>query len=96
MIAKCNNDEFNDLDEYVFSVRSNERYEYFEEVRFKIRAKERAQVKVAVKVPPVKENYKISGVLEIQLENTKPLCLPISVSCEVPEVVCLKKLFKVD
>lgn len=67
VIAKCVNEEFNDLDEYVFSVRSNERYEYFEEVRFKIRAKERAQVKVAVKVPPVKENYKITGVLEVQL-----------------------------
>jgi len=53
-------------------------------------------VKVAVKVPPVKENYKITGVLEIQLENTRPMCLPINVSCEVPEVTCLKKLFKVD
>ena len=53
VIARCNNAEFNDLDEYVFSVRSNERFEYFEEVRFKIRKKERAQVKVAVKIPPV-------------------------------------------
>ncbi len=84
VIAKCCNDEFSDLDEYVFSVRSNERYEYFEEVRFKIRSKERAQVKIAVKIPPVKENHKISGVLEIQLENIKPLCLPITVNCEVP------------
>lgn len=39
VIAKCTNQEFNDLDEYVFSVRSNERYEYFEEVRFKIKKK---------------------------------------------------------
>ena len=59
VIAKCNNAEFNDLDEYVFSVRSNERFEYFEEVRFKIRKRERAQVKVAVKIPPVRENYTI-------------------------------------
>ena len=29
VIAKCSNPEFNDLDEYVFSVRSNERFEYF-------------------------------------------------------------------
>ena len=39
VIAKCNNPEFDSLDEYVFSVRSNERFEYFEEVRFKIRKK---------------------------------------------------------
>lgn len=54
VIAKCNNPEFDALDEYVFSVRSNDRFEYFEEVRFKIRKRERAQVKVAVKIPPVK------------------------------------------
>ena len=29
IIALCSNAEFNDLDEYVFSVRSNERYEYY-------------------------------------------------------------------
>ena len=63
VIAKCSNVEFDSLDEYVFSVRSNERFEYFEEVRFKIRKKERALVKVAVKIPPVKENYSINGVL---------------------------------
>lgn len=67
VIAKCNNVEFNDLDEYVFSVRSNERFEYFEEVRFKIRKRERAQIKVAVKIPPVRENYVIEGFLEVQL-----------------------------
>lgn len=37
VIAKCGNPEFDALDEYVFSVRSNDRFEYFEEVRFKIR-----------------------------------------------------------
>ena len=30
VIARCSNAEFIDLDEYVFSVRSNERFEYFE------------------------------------------------------------------
>jgi hypothetical protein len=42
---------------------------------------ERAQVKVAVKIPPVKKNYIISGVLEVQLENLKPFCLPIRSNC---------------
>lgn len=96
VIAKCNNAEFDSLDEYVFSVRSNERFEYFEEVRFKIRKKERALVKVAVKIPPVKENYTIDGVLEIQLESLQPVCLPITAKCEVPQIVCLKDLFKPD
>ena len=67
VITHCSNPEFDDLDEYVFSVRSNERFEYFEEVRFKIRRKEKAQVKIAVKIPPVADQYTINGYLEIQL-----------------------------
>jgi len=54
VIAKCSNPEFDSLDEYVFSVRSNDRFEYFEEVRFRIKRNEKAHVKVAVKIPPVK------------------------------------------
>lgn len=96
VIARCNNAEFNDLDEYVFSVRSNERFEYFEEVRFKIRRKEKAQVKVAVKIPPVKENYVIEGFLEVQLESLQPICLPIYAKCEVPQIICIKDLYKPD
>lgn len=37
VIAKCNNSEFDALDEYVFSVRSNDKYEYYEEVRYRIK-----------------------------------------------------------
>lgn len=96
VIARCSNTEFDVLDEYVFSVRSNDRFEYFEEVRFKIKKKERAQVKVAVKIPPVKENYTLQGVLEIQLESLQPICLPITAKCELPQLICMKDLFKVD
>jgi hypothetical protein len=77
-------------------VRSNERFEYFEEVRFKIRKKERAQVKVAVKIPPVRENSAIEGFLEVQLESLVPVCLPIYAKCEVPQIVCIKDLYKPD
>ena len=59
VIAHCNNEEFDNLDEYVFSVRSSERLEYYEEIRFKIRKNEKANVRVAVKLPQVKENCSI-------------------------------------
>ena len=49
---------------------------------------------MAVKIPPVKESYNINGVLEIQLENLHPVCLPIAAKCEIPQIVCLKNLFK--
>jgi hypothetical protein len=65
-------------------------------VRFKIRKKERAQVKVAVKIPPVRENYVIEGFLEIQLESLQPVTLPIYAKCEVPQIVCIKDLYKPD
>lgn len=96
VIAKCNNNEFDALDEYVFSVRSNDRFEYFEEVRFKIRKKQRAQVKVAVKIPPVKESYSLSGILEVQLESLQPVCLPITAKCQVPQIICIKDLYKAE
>jgi hypothetical protein len=96
VIAVCHNSEFNDLDEYVFSVRSNERFEYFEEVRFRIRKRERAQVRVAVKVPVVKDSYVIEGTLSVQLENTVPIFLQIYAKCEMPKIVCLKDLYEVE
>lgn len=35
-------------------------------------------------------------MLEIQLESLQPVCLPITAKCEVPQIVCLKDLFKID
>lgn len=50
-------------------------------MRFRIRKKEKAQVRVAVKVPIVKDAYAIEGTLSIQLENTVPMVLPIYSKC---------------
>ena len=44
-IARCNNPGFSDLDEYVFSVGSNDRYEYFEEVRFEFKKNKERKLK---------------------------------------------------
>ena len=65
-------------------------------MRFKIRKNEKAHVKVAVKIPPVKQDYSISGSLEIKLENLNPVYLPISSACKVPEIQCGRDLFKID
>jgi hypothetical protein len=78
----------------VFSVRSNERFEYYEEVRFRIRKKEKAVVRVAIKVPILNQSYTIQGTMSIQLENTVPVVLPISCKCEIPQIVCLKDLYE--
>jgi hypothetical protein len=37
--------------------------EYFKEVRYKIKNNQIAQVKVAVKIPPLFSNYAIEGTL---------------------------------
>jgi hypothetical protein len=79
----------------VFSVRSNERYEYYEEVRFRIKRCENAELRVAVKVPVVKYPYTITGNLTIQLENTIPVVIPILCKTEMPQIVCMKELFDV-
>ena len=49
-----------------------------------------------MKVPPVKENYKISGVLEVKLENMEPILLPMVSNAEIPEIQSIKELVKVD
>lgn len=54
VVTKCCNPELNDFEEYVFSIRSHERFEYFEEVRFKIRKREKARIVIAVKIPPLR------------------------------------------
>ena len=95
-MTSCKNKEFDNLDEYVFSVRSNERFEYFEEVRFKLKKTQNAQIKVAVKIPPVKMSMIIEGHLHIQLDNLIPMHLPLQVKCQVPEIFCCKELFKTD
>ena len=77
----------------MFSVRRSERFEYFEEVHFNIRKDEKAQVRVAVKVPAVKETQMIEGTLSIQLADTFPVYLPITAKCEIPQIVCLKELY---
>lgn len=91
-MATCHNSEFNDLDEYVYSVRSNERYEYYDEVNFRIRRSDRAELKVAVKIPATRQPCTITGTLAIQLEHAVPVYLPITSKCEVPSVMCLKLL----
>ena len=67
-------------------MRSNEKHEYFEEVRFKIKKYDKAHLKVAVKMPPVKNNYSIDGFLEIKLGSFPSTFLPISAQCYVPEI----------
>lgn len=74
----------------MFSVRKSERYEYFDEVNFQLGLKDKAQVKVAVKVPPVTQAQNIEGALSIQLDNTKPLYIPITVHCDIPVISCSK------
>ena len=38
----------------------------------------------------------IEGFLEVQLESLLPVSLPIYAKCEVPQIVCIKYLYKPD
>lgn len=94
VFARCLNKEFDELDEYIFSVRSRERFEYFEEMRFKIKPQQCANLIIAVKMPPITQNIAIKGELILQFADYKPLKLPITANCTVPEINCAKKLYK--
>jgi hypothetical protein len=94
VIARCDDENLNALDEYVYSVRYyTERLEFFEEVRFRIRQKTTDFFRVAVKMPAMKDAYKIKGALLIQLEEAKPLEIPIKSYCTIPNILALKTLY---
>lgn len=36
----------------------------------------------------------VEGVLEVQLESLQPVLLPIRAKCEIPQIICVKDLYK--
>ena len=57
----CYDDELNELDEYVFSVRKDENYDYNENIISKILPNETVKLFVALKAPNLKMERIIEG-----------------------------------
>ena len=95
--VNCLSEEFEDLDEYVYSMRRptpNEVFNYNDTFLIILAQKAISYYKLAIKVPNIKENTKILGSVEIISEETKEgsIIVPISSNVTLPKLRCEKMM----
>ena len=63
----CFDDELNELDEYIFSVRSEENYDYNENIISKIQPNESVKLFLALKAPNLRNERVIEGNVSVKI-----------------------------
>ena len=96
VLCLCDNEEFLEHDEYVYSIRKAVNFEYNEKYFIMLAPKTEIDCKVALKVPNHYKRLKIAGHLDISVKNTPgSLNVPIQSYNHIPRVTCNKELFSV-
>lgn len=95
--VNCLSEEFEDLDEYVFSMRRptpNETFNYNDTFLIILAQKAISYYKLAIKVPNITEPMKIMGNIEITSEKTKNsiIVIPITANITLPKLKCEKMM----
>lgn len=93
----CLSEEFEDLDEYVFSMRRptpNEVFNYNDTFLIILAQKAISYYKLAIKVPNISQEKKILGNIKITSEKTKEskIIVPITASVVQPKIKCDKMM----
>eukprot|EP01017_Pseudomicrothorax_dubius_P020293 TRINITY_DN2218_c0_g1_i4.p1 TRINITY_DN2218_c0_g1~~TRINITY_DN2218_c0_g1_i4.p1 ORF type:complete len:533 (-),score=152.22 TRINITY_DN2218_c0_g1_i4:541-2139(-) len=90
----CLNQEYDDHDEYVFSVRKASILDYNEQFIVMVGPLATLHMKVALKVPSIKSKTKLVGVTQISVKDLDSLIrLPIEANAEVPVIYSNKELY---
>ena len=98
VLVICLNQEYEELDEYVFSVRKTNVYDYNDKLVVALQGKQPLGMKVALKVPNSREPAFVKGTIVIQVHGLDfgkvqgNITLPLIACIEVPLVVCPKML----
>lgn len=93
----CLNKEYDDHDEYVFSVRKTTGYDYNERYVVLIPPYRSMQFKVAIKVPNIAEKKQMDGQVQVSVQGlASQITTPIKAQIEVPSVICTKELFALE
>lgn len=90
----CHNSELDDHDEYIYSIRKLNVYDYNEKITGIIPPNNTLKYKIALKVPNLKNmcNLKGSVIISVQgIEST--INIPITSFVEIPEIFCPKEIF---
>lgn len=94
--VNCLTKEFDDLDEYVYSMRrpnNNETYNYNDTFLILLTAKSVSYYKVAIKVPNIKEEKEILGSIDLASNECQgQISIPIRAKIIVPAIKCEKMI----
>lgn len=95
--VNCLSEEFEDLDEYVYSMRRptpNEVFNYNDTFLIILAQKAISYYKLAIKVPNVQDDTKVLGNIEITSEETKDSIIevPIVANVVMPKLKCEKMM----
>ena len=95
--VNCLTKEFDELDEYVYSMRrptQNDVFNYNDTFLILLAHKAISYYKLAVKVPNYREEKEIMGNIEIVSEHTKggPLIIPVRSKITIPSLKCEKMI----
>lgn len=94
--VNCLTKEFDDLDEYVYSMRrpnNNDTYNYNDTFLILLTAKSVSYYKVAIKVPNVKEEKEIMGSIDLMSQECPGnITIPIRARVIVPALKCEKMI----
>ena len=94
VLCLCTNDEFLEHDEYVYSVRKSNNYDYNEKYFVLLPPFSSIHLKVALKVPNYYKKVNLSGYVEASIKNIKgSIKIPIKSFNYIPKIVCSKQLF---
>lgn len=93
----CHNSELDDHDEYVYSVRKLNIYDYNEKIISVLPAHNTLKYKVALKVPNLKAASELQGSVVITVQGVESnITLPITSTVEIPDIFCPKEIYDKD
>jgi len=94
IVVTCSNDELQDTEEYVYSVRRSHLYDYNDKHYLIMAPYSIASFKFAMKVPNMRINGKVDGQVNISIQGgTGSYTLDLTTKVTVPKVFCPKELF---
>lgn len=96
MAISCEDQQLNELAEYIFGVRRQNNYEYFDEFKFKATQKGSYNFVVGVKTPHLVD-YKINARMMVSIEGIDDvICIELKQTAKIPFVRCNKELVDED
>lgn len=100
VLVICEDEELNELDEYVFSARKNCNFVYLEKLLLRISGHGSIKFTTALKVPNLKLGRDIKGKIIINYcEENKVIdtkIIKILSSVYIPKISCLREIYDVD